>query len=303
MPGDPFDTFLKTCPSLLFVANDALALERASAALERRLGLTAGASLLARVHDDDRGALAAALADGREEIDVELRIAGADGGLVPVRCLARRDDDGCVHGELLEQRADAATRAAEARDTLIERRLLRALMDNLEIAVWATDRSGQFIYHDGKALAAAGLAPGQFLGLNAFEIYPPAITDPVRHALETGEPSVLLGTEANGVFWDAWTVAVRGEGEAIEYAAGITLNITEAARRELRLKEQIETIQAQQHAIQELSAPLIEVWDRIVTVPLIGVIDSSRARDLMDRLLGEVQRIGARFAILDLTGV
>ncbi|MEZ4430451.1 MAG: STAS domain-containing protein, partial [Nannocystaceae bacterium] len=182
----------------------------------------------------------------------------------------------------------------------VERRLLRAIMDSLDLVLWAIDRDGVFVYHDGKGLIGAGLKPGEHLGKNIFDLYPPESNNLVKNAL-AGTPAHSQSA-AHGVEWESWTVPVRGEQD-VDLVVGITLNITEAAQREQRLKEQIETIQTQQQAIHELSAPLIEVWDRVVTVPLIGVLDSSRARDLMERLLTEVTRIGARHAILDLTGV
>jgi rsbT co-antagonist protein RsbR len=55
--------------------------------------------------------------------------------------------------------------------------------------------------------------------------------------------------------------------------------------------------------IRELSTPIIEVWDRVLTVPIVGMIDSGRASELMDNLLQAVAKTRSRFAILDLTGV
>lgn len=80
-------------------------------------------------------------------------------------------------------------------------------------------------------------------------------------------------------------------------------DISEARRREEELRAQVGLIERQQRAIQALSSPIIQVWDNIITLPLIGVVDAERAAQIMDRLLAEVVRVGARFAILDLTGV
>ncbi|MCA9689338.1 MAG: PAS domain-containing protein, partial [Myxococcales bacterium] len=304
MADDELSLFFETCPSMLFRASGDGGLLRVSAALERRLGLLVGGSLLERVAAADRAALSAALgelSDAQDTLDLELRLFDPAGAPTLVRCLARRGVDGLLSGELRELPADAATRATASRDHRIERRLLRAIMENLDLVLWAIDADGVFVYHDGKGLAPAGLEPGQFLGLNLFDLYPPEHQGGIHDAL-AGKTS-RMQSPAHGIEWDSWIVPLRGDDGAVEYVVGITINISEAARRELRLKEQIETIQAQQRAIHELSAPLIEVWDRVVTVPLIGVLDSHRAKDLMERLLTEVTRIGARHAILDLTGV
>lgn len=74
-------------------------------------------------------------------------------------------------------------------------------------------------------------------------------------------------------------------------------------RAEKELRGKLELIARQQELIQALGAPIIEVWDGVLTVPLVGTIDSGRTDDLMPKLLGEVNRKRAKHAILDLTGV
>jgi rsbT co-antagonist protein RsbR len=72
-------------------------------------------------------------------------------------------------------------------------------------------------------------------------------------------------------------------------------------------RAQRETIQAQRQAIQELSTPVIPVMDTpqgsIVVLPLIGSIDSQRAKDIMRALLAGIRAHRARVVILDITGV
>ncbi len=303
MVDQSLDMFFEICPSMLFVADVDLTLRRTSTALEQVLGLAPGAVLRARVHKDDQPRIDAALAGLNEEdtVDIEIRVVDGTETWVPVRCRMRRDGSGSLFGELLVQEIDRATRETQSRTHQVERRLLRALMENLEIVLWAVDRDGTFIYHDGKALADAGLERRQFLGMNIFELYPADASSTIRAAF-TGTASQEK-SEVHGVNWESWTLPVFGDVGEVDYCVGISLNVTESTTREKRLTEQIDTITAQQQAIQELSAPLIEVWDRVVTVPLIGVVDSTRAKDLMERLLAEVSRIGAKFVIVDLTGV
>lgn len=69
------------------------------------------------------------------------------------------------------------------------------------------------------------------------------------------------------------------------------------------LRTKIALIERQQQVIQALSTPIIEVWDKVLTLPMVGLVDSVRAAEVMDNLLMQVSRKGARFAILDLTGV
>ncbi|EYF06235.1 PAS domain-containing protein [Chondromyces apiculatus] len=84
---------------------------------------------------------------------------------------------------------------------------------------------------------------------------------------------------------------------------GAFRDISETKRREEELRRQLAVITQQQRAILDLSTPILQLWDNVITLPLIGTIDTGRAAQIMDRLLSEVVRVGARFAILDLTGV
>ncbi|AKT36103.1 PAS domain-containing protein [Chondromyces crocatus] len=93
------------------------------------------------------------------------------------------------------------------------------------------------------------------------------------------------------------------EGGKVVRMYGCFRDITETKRREAELRRQLALITRQQRAILDLSTPIIQLWDDIITLPLIGSIDPDRAAQIMDRLLDEVVRVGARFAILDLTGV
>jgi rsbT co-antagonist protein RsbR len=68
-----------------------------------------------------------------------------------------------------------------------------------------------------------------------------------------------------------------------------------------RMQEQI--IEAQRQALQELSTPIIPVLDRIIVMPLIGSIDSLRAKDITRALLAGISRYRAKIVIVDITGV
>jgi anti-anti-sigma regulatory factor len=62
-------------------------------------------------------------------------------------------------------------------------------------------------------------------------------------------------------------------------------------------------IERQREVIHELSTPIIEVWDGVIAVPLMGVVDQSRSEDIMGRLLERISCASCRSVILDLTGV
>jgi rsbT co-antagonist protein RsbR len=181
--------------------------------------------------------------------------------------------------------------------------LLNAVLGNLEIIVWEIDREGIFTFHSGKGLATIGLKDGAFLGKNIFEIYEDhGGQEPVRRALAKGESSHFTD-ETDGTCWETWLVPVRNDRGEVTGAAGVTTNVTAAKRAQTELLARLDLIERQKEAIQALSIPIIQVWDNVLTVPLVGMVDSMRAARLMEQLLNEVVRTRARYAILDLTGV
>ncbi len=74
-------------------------------------------------------------------------------------------------------------------------------------------------------------------------------------------------------------------------------------QQEELIKKREEDIRHLQDEILELSTPVIEVWDGIVALPLIGTLDSHRARIAMERLLEAIERTRSPFVIIDITGV
>src|SRR6266446_3610924 len=53
----------------------------------------------------------------------------------------------------------------------------------------------------------------------------------------------------------------------------------------------------------ELSTPVVELWDGVLALPLIGTLDSARTQVVMENLLQKIVQTGAGIAIVDITGV
>jgi rsbT co-antagonist protein RsbR len=69
------------------------------------------------------------------------------------------------------------------------------------------------------------------------------------------------------------------------------------------VEERERVIREQQEAIRELSTPVLQVRERLLILPIIGVLDSSRARQLTEQLLGAIQANRAKVVVIDITGV
>ena len=62
-------------------------------------------------------------------------------------------------------------------------------------------------------------------------------------------------------------------------------------------------IREQQESIRELSTPVLQVRERLLILPIIGVLDSPRARQLTEQLLAAIRDNRARVVVIDVTGV
>ncbi|MEJ2687062.1 MAG: STAS domain-containing protein [Gammaproteobacteria bacterium] len=69
------------------------------------------------------------------------------------------------------------------------------------------------------------------------------------------------------------------------------------------LEEKERTIQAQQEELREISTPITEIWDGVLTLPIIGTLDSSRTMMVMERLLARIETDRAKVVVMDVTGV
>src|SRR3989442_587712 len=69
------------------------------------------------------------------------------------------------------------------------------------------------------------------------------------------------------------------------------------------VQERERIIRQQQEAIRELSTPVLQVRDRLLILPIIGVIDSLRARQLTEQLLRGIRANRATLVVVDITGV
>ena len=69
------------------------------------------------------------------------------------------------------------------------------------------------------------------------------------------------------------------------------------------VQERERVIRQQQEAIRELSTPVLQVRERLLILPIIGVIDSQRARQLTEQLLRGIRSNRAKVVVVDITGV
>lgn len=114
-------------------------------------------------------------------------------------------------------------------------------------------------------------------------------------ALLDGSPGDTLGEAERSV-----RTLIHDFKVAVEQSA---LAVEEFRASKIELQQKLDTIQRQRESIQQLSAPVIDVWDGVIVVPLIGALDPASAEDLSSRVLFHLQRARTAWVILDLTGI
>lgn len=137
------------------------------------------------------------------------------------------------------------------------------------------------------------------------------VDEEVGNALAANDPQYTGETSHRIVRSDGseryLSVYIRNEtdytGKLVKLS-GVVQDITEQRQKdEERERLQHEVIEAQKHALQELSTPIIPLMEGIIILPLIGTIDTQRSRDIMRNLLAGISQHRAKVVILDITGV
>jgi rsbT co-antagonist protein RsbR len=98
------------------------------------------------------------------------------------------------------------------------------------------------------------------------------------------------GHSEAALFTDIWEVS-----RTLDKLGLYTTEMHQAAREEV--------IRRQGEEMLELSTPVIQLWDGILALPIIGTLDSSRTQIVMEALLQQVVATRSPIAILDITGV
>jgi rsbT co-antagonist protein RsbR len=91
------------------------------------------------------------------------------------------------------------------------------------------------------------------------------------------------------------TVAAATSGKLVDALALLTFETYVRSREAVIARQNLQLL--------ELSTPVVQLWDGIVAVPLIGTLDSARAQVVMETLLQAIVDEHAQVAIIDITGV
>ncbi len=145
--------------------------------------------------------------------------------------------------------------------------------------------------------------PKDLVGKDVFACHPESLNQTLTEALDqirSGSDEVIKMTLVVGdrnLDFSATGVYLGGE------YLGVLMTIkdvTEAVSRE----EELTSLAGQLRAAQdELSTPVVQIWDQVLALPLIGSIDSKRAQTVTEVLLERIVATQSEVVILDITGV
>jgi rsbT co-antagonist protein RsbR len=186
-----------------------------------------------------------------------------------------------IQTEFLSSRRD---RLPEARLRASCEDFLTALGDALSRSSGTDIRKGEwaavrdFLAELSRTRAAEGFTPSE-TAIFIFSLKQPLF---VRLRTEISDPQTL-GDEI-------WAVT-----ELLDKLGLYTVEMYQGTREAV--------IQRQQQEMLELSTPVVELWQGILALPLIGTLDSSRTQIVMQNLLEAIVAKGSDLAIIDITGV
>jgi rsbT co-antagonist protein RsbR len=177
------------------------------------------------------------------------------------------------------------------------------ILEQLPTPVMAVDLDLNLIFMNDAGLKLSGKSWEEIKGFHCYELF-----DSLHcQTPECRMKQVMGGTETCTVRNEA---KIGGRAIPIEYTAAALkdkagniiggleyiLNITERVQQEKKLQEQSRTI-------MEISTPVIKLWDRVIVLPVVGVVDSLRAQQMMQTMLKKITETNAKVIILDIAGV
>jgi len=99
---------------------------------------------------------------------------------------------------------------------------------------------------------------------------------------------------------DPFSALFRGINEM---TATLALAHERSVAYQKELEEKLRTIEQQRAAIRELSTPVIEIWEGVLCMPVVGVMDTTRSADMTDGLLRAIVDKKIAYVVIDITGI
>jgi rsbT co-antagonist protein RsbR len=127
-----------------------------------------------------------------------------------------------------------------------------------------------------------------------------------------GETHARLGIGLN-IYFAAMSRMLELFGTHVETASGDSLALHRSLSKLVHLDTSVvvsaysryvgETMSAQSKSLMEMSTPVTQIWSGVLLLPIVGLIDSKRAQEIMNATLSKISETQASIFILDISGV
>jgi len=183
---------------------------------------------------------------------------------------------------------------------------LEAVINSVLDGIITIDEKGIIETFNRAAKRIFGYKSDEVIGRNVKMLMPAPFADEhdgyLGNYMKTGDAKIIgIGREVVGRRSDGTVFPL--DLAVTEMAVGRTRKFVGIIRDISEKKEAENLIARQSDALMELSTPAIKIWQGVVLIPLIGVIDTHRAQQIIENLLEAVVENEARVVIVDVTGV
>lgn len=172
--------------------------------------------------------------------------------------------------------------------------------------IYILDRDARIVVLEGKQLVQLGLRWEQPTGRLISELYPGQdVSGEIQNVLSGEERR--WDSALGEVYLSTHGVPLRNAAGVITGMLGICTDITARVKSEQQLsghKAALESeLRQKQQSILAMSTPIINLWEGILLLPLVGSVDEARALQFMQSLLESISTHRAREIIIDITGM
>lgn len=180
--------------------------------------------------------------------------------------------------------------------------LKEQILEQIPTPLMAVDRNFKILYINNETRKLLGIGDRDVLGMNCSKLLNSRHCEEnccMRQAMNDLEAcsnrlQVNIGNKNMTV--DCFAVPLKDENDELIGGLELIMDVTDQFKYEQRLKEQSQTI-------REMSTPTIRLWDGVLVLPVVGVVDSVRAQYMMESILDKIVETYSQVIILDIQGV
>lgn len=181
--------------------------------------------------------------------------------------------------------------------------LKEQILDQIPTVVMAVNKEMEVIYVNNEAEKLTGKTRDEIIGKQCKDTFNSLHCGTkdccMCKSIETGKANsarneIVIDGEKTSI--EYFTVPLKDDKGEIIGGLEFIVDITERVLYEGRLREQ-------SHTIKEMSTPTIKLWEGVLVLPVVGIIDSMRAQYMMETMLTKIMDTYSKVIILDIHGV